>query len=349
MPLWYEAVAPEHLAVRNSAGLFDVTHMGRSLVIGGKASEFLDYVLTRDPSRLNQLQGQYALLCNERGGIVDDLTVFRVGLEEFLVIYNASNREKDLNWLEKAAEAFEVQIRDVSDSIAMFAIQGPRAQTILQRIFAVDLTAARRYWLSFTFYRGKKVSISRSGYTGEDGFEIHLWDTPLNRPQEAIELWNDVLAAGKEEIRPCGLGARDTLRLEAGMCLYGSDIDEDTTPFEARLDFAVKMDKTRFIGHDALVYQRQKGVERIRVGLRMLGRAVPRRGFSVLSKGERIGELSSGTFSPLLQKGIAMAYLRTDSAAEGTAVDVDVRGRNAEAVVSAMPFYDVEKYGWRRK
>ncbi len=349
MPLWYEAIAPEHLAVRNSAGLFDVTHMGRSLVSGRKASEFLDYVLTRDPSRLNQLQGQYALLCNDRGGIRDDLTVFRLSMEEFLVIYNASNREKDFNSLEREAMGFEVQVQDVSDSIAMFAVQGPKAQMILQRALPIDLATVRRYWLTFTSYKGKKTSISRSGYTGEDGFEIHLWDTPLGRPQGAIELWNDILAAGKDEIRPCGLGARDTLRLEAGMCLYGNDIDEETTPFEAKLDFAVKLDKPRFIGRDALIEQKQNGVMRIRVGLKMLERAIPRRGFLVLSKGERVGELTSGTFSPLLQKGIAMAYLRTESASEGTTVDVDVRGRTAEAVVSAMPFYDPEKYGWRRK
>ena len=349
MPLWYEAIAPEHLAVRNSAGLFDVTHMGRSLVSGRKASEFLDYVLTRDPSRLNQLQGQYALLCNDRGGIRDDLTVFRISMEEFLVIYNASNREKDFNWLEREATGFEVQIQDVSDSIAMFAVQGPKAQMILQRAFPIDLATVRRYWLTFTSYKGKKASLSRSGYTGEDGFEIHLWDTPLSRPQDAIELWNDILAAGKDEIRPCGLGARDTLRLEAGMCLYGNDIDEETTPFEAKLDFAVKLDKPRFIGRDALIQQRQKGVARTRVGLRMLERAIPRRGFPVLDKGERVGGLTSGTLSPLLQKGIAMAYLRLESASEGTTVDVDVRGRTAKAVVSAMPFYDPEKYGWRRK
>ena len=349
MPLWYEAIAPEHLAVRNSAGLFDVTHMGRSLVFGRRASEFLDYVLTRDPSRLNQLQGQYALLCNDRGGIRDDLTVFRLDMEEFLMIYNASNREKDFNWLQRQAAGFEVQVQDVSDNIAMFAVQGPRAQTILQRALPIDLATVRRYWLTFTNYKGKKASISRSGYTGEDGFEIHLWDTPLDKPQDAIELWNDILAAGKDEIRPCGLGARDTLRLEAGMCLYGNDIDEETTPFEAKLDFAVKLDKPRFIGRDALVQQRQEGVERIRVGLRMLERAVPRRGFPVLNKRERVGELTSGTFSPLLQKGIAMAYLQTESAPEGTAVEVDVRGRTAEAVVSVMPFYDPEKYGWRRK
>ena len=349
MPLWYEAIAPEHLAVRNSAGIFDVTHMGRSLVSGSKAAEFLDYVMTRDPSHLNHLQGQYTLLCNNQGGIKDDLTVFRLGTEEFLVIYNASNREKDFNWLEGEATGFEVKVRDVSDSIAMFAIQGPKAQAVLQRLLPTDLATVKRYWLTFTSYKGKKVSISRNGYTGEDGFEIHLWDTPLSRPQDAIELWSDVLAFGKDEIRPCGLGARDTLRLEAGMCLYGNDIDEETTPFEAKLDFAVKLEKPRFIGRDALVQQKQKGVTRTRVGLKMLGRAIPRRGFPVLSKGERVGELTSGTFSPLLQYGIAMAYLRTESASEGTTVDVDVRGWSAEAIVAAMPFYDLGKYGWRRK
>ena len=349
MPLWYEAIAPEHLAVRNSAGIFDVTHMGRSLISGEKAAEFLDFVMTRDPSRLNQLQGQYTLMCNNKGGIKDDLTVFRLSPVEFLVIYNASNREKDYNWLKEQAEEFHLQVKDLSDSTAMFAIQGPRAQEILQKVVPIDLTGVRRYWLTFTSYKGNKLSIARSGYTGEDGFEIHLWDTPLSRPQPAIELWKDILTAGKDAIRPCGLGARDTLRLEAGMCLYGNDIDENTTPFEAKLDFAVKLEKPQFIGHDALAQQRQKGVERARVGLKMRGHAVPRRGFAVLRKEEKVGEVTSGTFSPLLQQGIAMAYLRTEDASEGTAVDVDVRGRTVEAVVTGMPFYDPEKYGWRRK
>jgi len=349
MPLWYEAIAPEHLAVRNSAGVFDVTHMGRSLVSGEKAAEFLDYVMTRDPSHLNPSQGQYTLMCNDKGGIKDDLTVFRLSPEEFLVIYNASNREKDYNWLKEQATEFQVQVKDVSDNIAMFALQGPGAQAILQKVVPIDLTTVRRYWLTFTSYKGTRMSISRSGYTGEDGFETHLWDTPLTRPQGAIELWNDILTAGKSAIRPCGLGARDTLRLEAGMCLYSNDIDEETTPFEAKLDFAVKLDKPRFIGREALVKQKQKGVERVRVGLKMRGRAIPRRGFAVLRKDEKIGELTSGTFSPLLQQGIAMAYLRTENASDGTAVDVDVRGRDVEATVTAMPFYDPEKYGWRRK
>jgi len=349
MPVWYEAIAPEHLAVRNASGLFDVTHMGRCLVRGERSPEFLDYVTSRDPSRLSPMQGQYTLLCNDRGGIKDDLTVFRLGAEEFFLIYNASNREKDRDWLKERATEFHVQVEDVSDSVAMFAVQGPRAQDVVQRLFPIDLTAIRRYWLAFTSYKGTKVSISRSGYTGEDGFEIYLWNTPLNRPQGAVELWNDILTSGGNSIRPCGLGARDTLRLEAGMCLYGNDITEETTPFEAKLDFAVKMEKPRFIGRDALLEQRLRGLERVRVGLKMSGRTVPRRGFSVLAKGDRVGELTSGTYSPLLQKGIAMAYIRVEYASLGATLDVDVRGRTVEAAVTAMPFYDVEKYGWRRK
>ena len=350
MPLWYSGVNPEHMAVRNSVGIFDVTHMGRSLVSGKEAAEFLDYVMTRNPSTLAPMQGQYTVMCNERGGIKDDLTVFKLGADEFLVIYNASNRGKDLDWLLQQSKAFQVKVREVSDEVAMFAIQGPKAQATLEKLTTTDLTQIKRYWLQLIDYSGLKVSASRSGYTGEDGFELHIWNTPLSKPQAALKVWNNVLEAGKEfGIQPCGLGARDTLRLEAGMSLYGNDIDEDTTPFEAGLSFAVRFEKPRFIGREALLEQKEKGITRTRVGLKMVGRAVPRKGFTVLKDGVRIGEVTSGTYSPLLNQGIAMAYVPPAYSAVRTKVEVDVRGRGVEAEVCAMPFYDQEKYGWRRK
>lgn len=349
IPLWYEGILPEHMAVRNSAGLFDVTHMGRCLVRGERAAEFLDYVTSRDPSRLNQLQGQYTLLCNDSGGIEDDLTVFRLNPTEYLLVYNASNREKDQKWLREHSDGFNVQIEDVSDDTPMFALQGPKAQEVLQKLISIDLAAIRRFWLAFTDYRGIKLSISRSGYTGEDGFEICVWGTPLSRPQNAVDLWNHILDAGRNLVSPCGLGARDTLRLEAGMCLYGSDITDTTTPFEAKLDFTVKMDKPRFIGREALLELMQKGIRRVRVGLKMRGHAIPRRGFSVLIGDRKIGEVTSGTYSPLLQRGIAMAYVDVEYASIGNIFNMDVRGQTVEAEVVSMPFYDTEKYGWRRK
>jgi len=350
MPLWYSGVNSEHMAVRNSVGIFDVTHMGRSLVSGKDSAAFLDYVMTRNPSTLSPMQGQYTVMCNERGGIKDDLTVFKLGVDEFLVIYNASNRGKDLDWLLQQSKVFQVEVKDISDEVAMFAVQGPKAQATLQKLTKTDLTQIKRYWLQFIDYGGLKVSASRSGYTGEDGFELHIWDTPLSKPDKALKVWNDVLEAGKEfGIHPCGLGARDTLRLEAGMSLYGNDIDEGTTPLEAGLSVTVRFEKPRFIGREALVEQKEKGTTRTRVGLRMVERAIPRKGFTVIKDGAKIGEVTSGTFSPLLQQGIGMAFVPPTYSAVGTKVEMDVRGHGVEAGVCAMPFYDQDKYGWRRK
>jgi aminomethyltransferase len=350
MPLWYVGVTTEHMAVRNRVGIFDVTHMGRSLVSGKHAAEFLDYVVTRNPSSLAPLQGQYTVMCNERGGIKDDLTIFRSGTDEFLIIYNSSNRKKDFDWLLKQSKAFQVNLTDVSDEVAMFAVQGPKAQVTLQKLTNTDLAQIRRYWIQFLDYDGLKVSASRCGYTGEDGFELHVWNTTLSKPENALKVWNDILEVGKEfEIQPCGLGTRDTLRLEAGMSLYGNDIDEDTTPLEAGLNFTVRFEKPRFIGREVLAQQKEKGIDRTRIGLRMVSRAIPREGFAVLSNDAKLGKITSGTYSPLLQQGIAMAYVPPSYSTVGTKLEVDVRGRRVVAEVCAMPFYDQEKYGWRRK
>jgi aminomethyltransferase len=350
MPLWYTGPAAEHMVVRDSAGIFDVTHMGRSLVRGREAEAFLDYVLSRNPSSLAQWQGQYAVMCNERGGIKDDLTVFRLGPDEFLAIYNASNRNKDYDWLHEQSKKFHVRLMDVSNDVAMFAVQGPKAQATLQKLTKTDLSQIRRYWMQFIDYHGLRVSATRSGYTGEDGFEVHVWDTPLNKPENAQQVWNDILEAGKEHgIQPCGLAARDTLRLEAGMTLYGNDIDEDTTPLEAGLSFAVRFEKPRFIGREALAQQKEKGLTRTRIGLRLTGRGIPRKGFAITQDGKKIGEVTSGTLSPLLGQGIAMAYVPPTQSALKTKFGVDIRGREVEAEVCSMPFYDQDRYGWRRK
>jgi aminomethyltransferase len=349
MPIWYKSIATEHLAVRSSAGLFDVTHMGRILIKGHDAAKFLDYVTTRDSSNLAQTQGHYNIMCNDSGGIKDDITTFRLKEDEFLAICNAINREKDYRWLMEHSKDFQVELEDISDTVPMFAIQGPKAQEIMQKLTATDLSTIKRYWLRFIDFGEIRVSLSRSGYTGEDGFELYIWDTPITKPEAAIKIWNGILAAGGESIYPCGLGARDTLRLEAGMCLYGNDIDESTTPLEAKLDFAVKFEKPKFIGREALFAQKQTGVNRVRVGLKMLDQAIPRRGFTIKNGGNKIGEVTSGTYSPLLHKGIAMAYLPPAYSADGTIVDVDVRGKTVKASVCSMPFYDIERYGWRRK
>lgn len=350
MPLLYSGVNDEHMAVRTKVGIFDVTHMGRSLVSGRDSATFLDYLVTRNPSTLALMQGQYTVMCNERGGIKDDLTVFRIGSEKFLAIYNASNKKKDFHWIIQRSKSFKVEVKEVSDEVAMFAIQGPKAQVTVQKLTKTDLTQIKRYWMQFIEYGKLRVSVSRSGYTGEEGFELHVWDTSLSKPENALEVWKDIMKAGKEfDIKPCGLGARDTLRLEAGMSLYGNDIDENTTPLEAGLSFAVRFEKPRFIGREALTQQKEKGIARTKVGLRMVERAIPRKGFTVMKGGAKLGEITSGTLSPLLQQGIAMAYVPPSYSEVGKKIEVDVRGRRARAEICSMPFYDQEKYGWRRK
>ncbi len=350
MPLWYKGVTAEHLVVRDQVGVFDVTHMGRSLISGSEAGRFLDYVTTRKPSSLRHLRGHYTVMCNDRGGIIDDLTVFRFDEERFFVVYNSGNREKDYQWLNTHGRDYQVQIEDVSNQIPMFALQGPKASSTLQKLTSTDIQSIKRYRFSWIEVANLKVLATRSGYTGEDGFEMYLWDVPLAEPDSAIRLWNNLLKAGEEfGIKPCGLGARDTLRLEAGMNLYGNDIDEDITPFEAELDFVVKLDNGDFIGRTALAKQKEESVSKRRVGLKMIDRAVPRQGCEVYKRDERVGVLTSGTFSPLLKYGIAMGYVRPEDADEGEILQVKIRQRLCKAEVVKMPFYDTKRYGWKRK
>jgi aminomethyltransferase len=350
MPLWYSSITSEHLAVRNNVGLFDVTHMGRSLVAGKEAAHFLDYVTTRTPSSLDILRGHYTTMCNEKGGILDDLTVFRLEKEQFLLVYNAANRVKDYRWLMSHQQDYTVEIKDLSNQIPMFALQGPKSKLTLQKITTTDVDQIKRFHLNSLEMKNVKVIATRSGYTGEDGFELYIWDISLSKPNGAIKLWKDLLTAGEEfGIKPCGLGARDTLRLEAGMCLYGQDLDEHITPFEARLNFVVKFGDNDFIGRAALLKQRDEGVTQQLVGLRMIDRAVPRIRSELWKNGQRIGTLTSGTFSPLLKYGIGMGYVSPEYAKEGTVFEVKIRKRLYQASVVSMPFYDADTYGMRRK
>ena len=348
--LWYEGIIPEHLAVRDAVGLFDITHMGRCTVRGVNAAALLDYLLTRNIPPMKTNQGHYTVMCNNHGGIIDDLVVFRLDEDTFFVVYNASNREKDYKWIYSHAKDFNVQTRDVSDEVAMFAIQGPKALPTLQSLSNVDLSDIRRYWGHWVNLNDLEVFLTRTGYTGEDGFEVYLWNTPLEKPERAEKLWQTILKAGEEYcIKPCGLGARDTLRLEAGMCLYGNDIDEDTTPLEAKLTFTINFEKDNFIGKDALLRHKDEGLKRIRIGLRMLKRGIPRRGYEIFLDGEKIGRVTSGTFSPLLQRGIGTGYVPPEHAAIGTQVDMKIRNSFHGAEIVKMPFYDTARYGWQRK
>jgi aminomethyltransferase len=351
MPLWYTGVIPEHLAVRNSVGIFDISHMGRVIVAGPDAERFLNYVITNDVSKLLPNSAQYSVMCNEKGGIIDDFVVYRLEMEKFLVVFNASNREKDYNWLVKNSKEFNVKIEDVSDSVAMFAVQGPKAEKTLQRISTEDLSKIERFKCGHTRLSDVEVFISRTGYTGEDGFEVFVWNAPLTKPDNAVKTWTAIIKAGKAfEIKPCGLGARDTLRLEAGMCLYGNDIDENITPLEAALGFVVKLQKDNFIGKDALMQQKTEGIKRKRVGIQMIDQGIPRSSFEIYSTdGTKIGYVTSGTFSPLLRYGIGMGYMEVSKASEGNIVNVKIRDKLARAKIVPFPFYDAEKYGYKRK
>jgi aminomethyltransferase len=349
MPLCYEGIIPEHLSVRNAVGIFDVTHMGRSLVNGKDAAAFLNYVFTREVGSLNVHKGRYSVMCNEEGGILDDIVVFRLEMDNFLVIYNASNREKDLVWMNKFARDFEVEIEDVSNETVMFALQGPKAVSTLQSIVNIDLSTLRHFWGEEAVIDGQKVFLTRTGYTGEDGFEIFLWNTPYSEFKKAEKLWQAILTAGHGYgIKPCGLGARDTLRLEAGFCLYGSDIGEGTTPLEAKLDFAVQFEKGDFIGKESLQKKKSEALGQVRVGVRALDNKIPRPGYTMFSGERKIGYLTSGTFSPLLRVGIGMGYVNTEHKEIGNKVDLEAKRSAIHAEIATMPFYDETKYGRKR-
>jgi aminomethyltransferase len=351
MPLWYKGITEEHLAVRNNVGIFDVSHMGRVIITGKDAASFLNYVITNDVTALKPNSALYSVMCNENGGIIDDFVVSCLEEEKFLLVPNATNREKDFNWLVRTAKGFNVKIEDISDKVAMFAVQGPNAEKTLQKICTTDLSKIERFKCTPAKLADIHVFLSRTGYTGEDGFEVYVWNAPLDKPDNAVNLWNAILEAGKPYgIEPCGLGARDTLRLEAGLCLYGNDIDENTTPLEARLGFVVKFQKDKFIGKNALLKQKEEGVKRKRVGLQMVEQGIPRQGYKIYSeKGENIGQVTSGTFSPLLKCGIAMAYIQAQQAQEGNIVNIEIHGKMAKAKIVPFPFYDAEKYGYKRK
>jgi aminomethyltransferase len=351
MPIYYKDITPEHLAVRNGVGIFDISHMGRVLVTGSDSERFLNYVITNDVTTLAPNSAQYSVMCTENGGIIDDFLVYRLETERFLVVFNASNREKDYDWLIRNSKGFNVNIEEISDNVAMFAVQGPKAEKTLQKISTEDLSSIGRFKCGSSRLDGVDVFLSRTGYTGEDGFEVFVWNASVAKPDYAVKLWNAVLESGKAfGIEPCGLGARDTLRLEAGLCLYGNDIDESTTPFEAGLGFVVKLQKERFIGKERLQQQKAEGTKRKRVGVKMLEQGIPRAGSEVYSEtNEEIGRLTSGTFSPLLRQGVGMGYVQTAYSQDGTAVNIKIRERMAKARISAFPLYDPEKYGYKRK
>jgi aminomethyltransferase len=331
MPIQYpNGITAEHQAVRERCGVFDVSHMGEFIVRGPGAADFLNYVTTNDVGALKVGQAHYSTLLNERGTIEDDCLVYRFA-DRFMVVVNASNRAKDYAHIDRVRPRFDCTLEDVSDDTALLAVQGPEAQRILQPLADVDLGAIGYYHFAEGHVAGAQAVISRTGYTGEDGFELYLGAA------DAGTVWDALLATGA--VAPCGLGARDSLRLEMGMALYGNDIDDTTTPYEANLGWLVKLKKGDFVGREALVRQKEAGIPRKLVGFVLDARAFPRPGFPVYQDGRQHGLTRSGTVSPSLGTPIGTCYLPPDGAAPGSAIEVEIRGKRVPGRVVAVPFY----------
>lgn len=333
MPLQYSGILDEHRAVRSAAGLFDVSHMGEIEIRGPEAAALTDYVTTNAVRKLHSGQAQYSGLLYEHGGFVDDILVHKIADHHYFLCVNASNQEKDYEYI-AAANRFHATVELTSDRYSQFAIQGPRALAILQTLTPADLAAIRYYHFIDSTIGGVPARIARTGYTGEEGFEIYF------APEHSERLWTTILDAGQHAgIQPCGLGARNTLRLEAGMALYGHEIHAAITPFEARLAWIVKLDKGDFIGRAALARQKEHGVTRKLAGFEMTGRGIARDDYEVFLDGTPAGWVSSGGPSPSLNKNIGLCYLPSDQAHLGRRIQVIVRGRPVDAITVAMPFY----------
>lgn len=340
LPVQFSGIKKEHEAVRTKVGLFDVSHMGEILVTGSDAEHFLQKMLTNDLSKLKINKAQYTILCNENGGTVDDLLVYKLTDSSFLLVVNAVNTDKDYEWLLEN-QFGQVEIHNVSSSYAQLALQGPLSEQVLQKLVKNEKL---EYIQFFNFKQDVQIGdvkalVSRSGYTGEDGFEIYC------KQDDAIYLWENILKAGEPEgIIPCGLGARDTLRFEAGLPLYGQELNEDISPLEAGLKFAVKMNKdVDFIGKDALQEQMKQGIKRKLVGIEMIERGIPRTGYTVLKNGEEIGYVTTGTQSPTLQKSIGMALIKRNFAEFDTEVVVNIRNKSVKGKIVPTPFYKRKK------
>jgi len=334
MPVEYLGIAAEHMAVRERVGLFDASHMGEIEVAGKDALAAVQRISSNDASKLQPGQAQYSGLMTRQGTFVDDLLVYRLGPAHFLLVVNAGNIAKDYAYIaEEIKPAGDAVAVDASPRYALLAVQGPRAAEVLQPLTGVDLASIKYYWFAHGEVAGVRATVSRTGYTGEDGFEVFV------PPQSADRVWQAILEAGTPfEIVPCGLGARDTLRLEAGMRLHGNDIDHTTTAVEADLNWIVGWKKDDFLGASVLRYQKANGAPRKMVGFEMVDAGIARHGYPAYVSGER-GIVTSGTQTPYLKKAIGMAYLPASHAAIGSEFDVEIRGRRARARVVPMPFY----------
>jgi aminomethyltransferase len=334
MPVQYRSgILAEHQAVRRMVGLFDVSHMGELEVKGPQALELVQYVTTNDASKLVYGQAQYSVICRQDGGALDDCIVYKLR-DSYMIVVNASNRDKDRDWINHHAAAFDVDVTDRSDAIALIAVQGPRAQNVLAGLTQTDLNGIAYYHFAEGEVVGARAIISRTGYTGEDGFELYVDSA------DAVKIWRRLLEAGAAEgVIPAGLGARDSLRLEMGYALYGNDLDDKRTPLEAGLGWVTKFDKGDFLGRDALLKLKEAGVRQKLVGFVLKEKGFPRHGYEIRVHGEGVGEVTSGTVSPTLEKGVGLAYISADLAKPGTAIDIMVRDKAIPAEITRPPFY----------
>jgi aminomethyltransferase len=336
MPVQYTSVLEEHQAVRERAGLFDVSHMGEVIFEGPSALRAVQRLVTNDLAACADGQAMYAAICNDRGGIVDDVVVYRRSGTDFLVCVNAGNRAKDFAWFREHTPGLAgLSLRDEGDAWAQLALQGPQSERILARLTGVPLAGVGNYRFLNGDVAGRRCLIARTGYTGEDGFELFC------KPEDALHLWDALIEAGKpEKLIPCGLGARDSLRTEMKFCLYGNDIDDDTSPLEAGLGWIVKLGKADgFVGQEVLAKQKAAGLSRKLAGFTLTDKGIPRHGYPVLLDGQKIGEVRSGTMSPTLKIPIGLCYLPPAKAEVGTEFAVEIRGRAVGAKVVATPFY----------
>jgi aminomethyltransferase len=335
LPVQYEGIIPEHEAVRNAAGLFDVSHMGEVDVKGPQAFDFVQNLVTNDISVLEDNQILYTLMCYPNGGTVDDLLVYKFNNEHFYLVINAGNIDKDYAWMLENKGNYDMELTHLSNEVAEVALQGPNAQEVLQRLTNTDLSEIKFFYCKRDVeIAGVKCLVSRTGYTGEDGFEVYA------APEYIELLWDKILGAGKDlGLKPAGLGCRDTLRFEATLPLYGNELTQDITPLEAGLGFFVKLGKENFIGKDALVKQKEEGLKRKIVGFEMKDRGIPRHGYEVAVNGEVVGFVTTGYMSPTLKKTIGLAMVDIKYSELGTNLDVIVRNKPLKAEVISKSFY----------
>ncbi|MCU5746357.1 glycine cleavage system aminomethyltransferase GcvT [Staphylococcus sp. SQ8-PEA] len=327
MPVQFSSIKEEHNAVRTNKGLFDVSHMGEVLISGKEAAKAVQYLLSNDTDKLEIGKAQYTALCNEQGGVIDDLITYQIGDNEYLLVVNAANTEKDFNWIQQHVQEFDLNVKNVSDQYGQLAIQGPKARDLVQELVDVDVSEMKpfEFKLDVTLF-DKKVILSQSGYTGEDGFEVYC------NAQDSVDIWNGFL---KYDVEPCGLGARDTLRLEAGLPLHGQDLTETITPYEGGIGFAAKpLIEADFIGKEVLKDQKENGSPRRTVGIEMIEKGIPRTGYTVMNnEGVEIGEVTSGTQSPLSGKAIGLALIKREEFEMGKEIIVQVRKRQVKGKI----------------